>query len=232
MPEKVLFIEDELGLHEVVAAYLKLEGFEMVSAYDGREAMQYIDKSLSDFSAVILDVMLPEKSGIELLKIIRSKSDIPVIILTALGEEIDKLLGLELGADDYVVKPFSPRELVARLKAVLRRYGQAAKAEARDIMKIGDYVFDRVAKKVSFKDRQIPFTASELKIAFKLAENPRRVFTRSELVQVLTSEYVFDERIVDAHIKNMRRKLAEVGAPDFIETVRGFGYSFREAVKK
>lgn len=232
MPVRVLFVEDESGLHEVLAAYLKMEGFEMVSAFDGAEAMKYIESNLSDFSAVILDVMLPEKSGIELLKTIRAKSDIPVIILTALGEEVDKLIGLELGADDYVVKPFSPRELVARLKAVLRRYGQAQKQEDKEVIKIGEFVFDRAAKKVSYRERQIPFTASELKIAFKLAENPKRVFTRGELVQTLTNEYVIDERIIDAHIKNIRKKLAEAGAPDFIETVRGFGYSLKEAFEE
>lgn len=229
MTERILFVEDETGLHEVVEAYLKVEGFEMVSAFDGEEALKIIDNDLSGFSAIILDIMLPKKSGIELLKEIRSKSKIPVIMLTALGDEVDKLLGLELGADDYVVKPFSPRELVARLKAVLRRTRQAILTD-EDKFEIGDFVFDRMAKRVFYRNKPLPFTASEVKIAFKLAENPRRVFTRAELVEALTNEYVVDERIVDAHIKNIRKKLAENGAPDFIETVRGFGYTLKKDV--
>lgn len=228
MEEKVLFVEDEVNLHSVVSAYLKAEGFSTVSVYSGDEAKEIIEKSLNDFKAIILDIMLPGISGIELLKLIRSKSKIPVIMLTALGDEVDKLLGLELGADDYVVKPFSPRELVARLKAVLRRYKAGLETGEEKIIKVNDFIFDKEAKKVYYKDKPIPFTASELKIAFKLAENPKRVFTRSELIEVITAEYVVDDRVIDAHIKNMRKKLEEAGAPDFIETVRGFGYSLKK----
>ncbi|MCX7831324.1 MAG: response regulator transcription factor [Actinobacteria bacterium] len=229
MSGKVLFVEDEINLHEVVSAYLKNEGFEMVSAYTGNEAEEIIAKDLDKYVAIILDIMLPEKNGIELLKQIRSKSKIPVLMLTALGDEVDKLLGLELGADDYIVKPFSPRELVARLKAVLRRYRDSSEEDSL-IIRHGDFLFDKEAKSVFYKDRALPFTASEVKIALKLAENPKRVFTRSELIEVISSEYVVDDRVIDAHIKNMRRKLSEVGAPDFIETVRGFGYSFKRSL--
>lgn len=229
MSNKVLFVEDETNLHEVVSAYLKNQGFDMVSAYTGKEAEEIIAKNLDQYVAIILDIMLPEKSGIELLKQIRSKSKIPVLILTALGDEVDKLLGLELGADDYIVKPFSPRELVARLKAVLRRYRDSSEKDSA-IIRLGEFIFDKEAKSVFYKDKSLPFTASEVKIALKLAENPKRVFTRSELIEIISSEYVVDDRVIDAHIKNMRRKLSEVGAPDFIETVRGFGYSFKRSL--
>lgn len=226
MARKILFIEDEEALHEVVKAYLEKEGFEAVSVYSGSDALDLIKKEIDAYQAVILDIMLPGISGIELLKEIRTQSDIPVIMLTALGDEVDRLLGLELGADDYIVKPFSPRELVARIKAVLRRSERSSFKEGEKEIRRGPFVFDREAMQVIYDGKPIPFTASEIKIAFKMAENPKRVYSRGELIDLISDGYEVDERVIDAHVKNMRRKLEEAGAPDFIQTVRGFGYSF------
>jgi len=227
MTKKILLIEDEESLHDVIKAYLEKEGFQTISIFSGKDALDVISKEISDYQAVVLDIMLPEISGLELLKEIRKKSDIPVIMLTALGDEVDKLLGLELGADDYVVKPFSPRELVARIKAVVRRFERSALADKEARLVRGPFVFDKESMQVFYKDKPIPLTASEIKIVFKIAENPKRVFSRNELLELIASEYEVDERVIDAHIKNIRRKLEDAGAIDFIETVRGFGYSFK-----
>ncbi len=226
---KILFVEDEVELHDIVKAYFEREGFDIVSAYDADGALRIINDAREELNAIILDLMLPGLSGLEILKVVRKKSNIPVIILTAMGDEVDKLLGLELGADDYVVKPFSPRELVARTKAVLRRFMPAETKETRYI--IGDFEIDKEAAAVYYKGREVPFTASELKIIFKLAEMPARVFSRSELVRVVSDEYEVDERVIDAHIKNIRKKLASSEAPDLIETVRGFGYRISRSAK-
>jgi DNA-binding response OmpR family regulator len=227
MTKKILLIEDEESLHDVIKAYLEKEGFQTISIFSGKDALDVISKEISDYQAVVLDIMLPEISGLELLKEIRKKSDIPVIMLTALGDEVDKLLGLELGADDYVVKPFSPRELVARIKAVVRRFERSALADKEARLVRGPFVFDKESMQVFYIDKPIPLTASEIKIVFKIAENPKRVFSRNELLELIASEYEVDERVIDAHIKNIRRKLEDAGAIDFIETVRGFGYSFK-----
>jgi DNA-binding response OmpR family regulator len=229
MKKKIYFIEDEQSLHEILNKYAEIEGFELVSIFDGGEALKRIEEITSENGVIILDLMLPQVSGLEILKEVRRRSNQPVIILTAMGDEVDRLLGLELGADDYVVKPFSPREVIARVKAVLRRLESVeVSPQQRKRELIGGYIIDREEMRVYWNEKPIPFTAAELKIIFKLAESPKRVFMRSELVKVISDEYEVDERVIDAHVKNIRKKTYSAGSPDLIETVRGFGYRLNQ----
>jgi DNA-binding response OmpR family regulator len=229
MKKKIYFIEDEQSLHEILNKYAEIEGLELVSIFDGGEALKRIEEITSENGVIILDLMLPQVSGLEILKEVRRRSNQPVIILTAMGDEGDRLLGLELGADDYVVKPFSPREVIARVKAVLRRLESvevSPQPTKRELL--GGYIIDREEMRVYWNEKPIPFTAAELKIIFKLAESPKRVFMRSELVKVISDEYEVDERVIDAHVKNIRKKTYSAGSPDLIETVRGFGYRLNQ----
>lgn len=222
--KKILFIEDEKNLHEIVRGYFKRENMEVVSSFDGEKAVEVFKGE--NFDAVILDVMLPNKDGFQVLKQIRKESNIPVLMLTARTDEIDRLNGLKTGADDYIVKPFSPRELVARVKAVLRRIKET-KQSYRPVEIAGIRV-DTESYEARWKERKIPFTATELKIILKLIERSGKVYTRNQLLVELGDQYEVDERTVDAHLKNIRKKLNEFGAPDIIETVRGFGYRIKK----
>lgn len=220
--KRILFVEDEKALHEAVRAYFEKEGMEFKSAYTGKEALEAISSPTGNFDLIVLDLMLPERDGFEVLREIRKRYDVPVIILTARGDEIDKLLGLELGADDYVTKPFSPRELVARAKAILRR---TALLPQNSFPKLKHLKIDTESFEVWHDEDLVPLSASEIKILLLLAKRPGRVFSRTEIARELGSEYEIDNRTIDAHIKNIRKKLSEVNAdPMIIETVRGFGY--------
>lgn len=219
----ILVVDDDKNICELVRLYLTKEGFETVSAYTGRSAVKLFSEV--NPAAVILDVMLPETDGIEVLKEIRKVSNSPVIMLTAKGETIDKILGLELGADDYIVKPFEPKELIARLKAVLRRYTSPSDDS-------GEITFDKLSinmntyeLRVDGKVMEIP--PKELELLHFLCSRPNKVFTRDQLLdEVWGYEFFGDSRTVDVHIKRLREKIEGVSDSWHLKTVWGVGYKF------
>ncbi|MEZ4608467.1 MAG: response regulator transcription factor [Deinococcales bacterium] len=219
----ILIVEDEIRLAEILEEYLKREGYRVERAKDGLRALELWRSAQPHL--VLLDIMLPQLDGLEVARRIRSESDVPIIMLTARDEEIDKLLGLGLGADDYVVKPYSPREVVARVKAVLRRSSRPPTPP--ESYQLGDLQVDADKYLVRCQDEEISLTASELRLLAALAKEPGVVKQRLELLHASGDPDSFaDERTVDAHIKNIRRKLGECGKQ--LETVRGVGYRLRE----
>ncbi len=221
--ESILIVEDEKKIAEIVKAYLEKEKYRVEHAETGEEALKYLNEP---FDLIILDLMLPDIQGEELCSIIRENSDVPVIMLTAKSAEEDRIKGLGIGADDYVVKPFSPRELVARVKAQLRRAGKTR----RKILSYnrGTLKIDTVHYEVIKENKQVVLTPTEFKILIALAENPGRVFSRDQLVNVVQG-YDFEgyDRTVDAHVKNLRHKIEKDSKePLFIRTVYGIGYKF------
>jgi len=227
-PPTVLVVDDDHKLIALVRMYLERDGFTVVGAYDGRQALDLFARHRPGF--VILDVMLPGTDGIEVCRALRRRSSVPILMLTARVEESDKLAGLGVGADDYVTKPFSPRELVARVHAILRRTGQRPEA-APKIMR-GDLSLDVERHEVFVAGREVRLTVVEYKLLQALMEFPGRVFSREQL---LTHVYAFDEavvidRTIDVHIGKLREKLGDDPArPRYIETVRGVGYRLLEA---
>jgi len=225
--KKILVVDDEPDLVELISYNLKKEGFEVSSAPDGEEALKKIRKDA--FNLVLLDLMLPGIQGMELCRILRNdpKTEaLPIIMLTAKGEEVDKILGLELGADDYITKPFSPRELVARVKAVLRR--SLEKPTPERMLKVGDLVIDTERYTVSVKGKPIKLSATEFKLLLFLAARKGKVFNREQLLDAIWSEEAFVEpRTVDVHIRRLRAQIEEDPAhPRYIKTLRGIGYFF------
>lgn len=223
---KVLVVDDDPGIVKVVRAYLEQEGIQVVVAYDGKKAMQIARHEKPDL--VVLDLMLPEMDGWDVCRALRKESDVPIVMLTARVEESDKLVGLELGADDYVTKPFSPRELVARVRAVLRRV-QGLPPEPERISR-GDITVDISRHAVTVGDKPIELTPTEFDLLATLMGDPGRAFTRSQLLEQ-TQGYAYDgyERTIDVHIKNLRKKIeADPGNPQRIKTVYGVGYKFDE----
>jgi DNA-binding response OmpR family regulator len=225
MKAKILLVEDEVKLARVVADYLTAAGFDVLKAYTGREALAFFRHEKPDL--VILDIMLPEMNGLEVAKIIRKESSIPIIMLTAKVEESDRVLGLEMGADDYITKPFSLRELVARVKAVLRR----AKGEVfTPTLRVGDIEIDLQKREVTVAGKPVELTPTEFEILNLLARHPGRVFTRLEILQRIQS-YAYEsyERTVDVHIRNLRKKIEpDPKNPRYILTVYGVGYKLAE----
>jgi len=220
---KIEIIEDDRDIVEMVEYNLREEGYRTIAAFDGEKGIDLARREKPDL--IILDLMLPAIDGFEVCKILKqqeSTSHIPIIILSAKSRETDKVVGLELGADDYMTKPFSPRELIARIKAVLRRH----KEQPAEI-KRGQIVIDGTKHKVLVKGRDVELTATEFRLLECLARRPGVVFSRNQLLDGLSADksMVYD-RTVDAHIKSLRRKLGQ--AKDYIETVRGVGYRFRE----
>lgn len=218
---KVLVVEDEAGISRTLDAYLRRDGFRTEIAATGTRALSLFRAAQPDL--VLLDVMLPELDGFEVLKAIRRESDVPVIMLTARSEEVDRLVGLGLGADDYVVKPFSFREVMARVKAVLRR-SQPAQEHSSKPLSVGQMVIDPESVTVRFDDQDVPLTATEFRLLAALASAPGRVFSRSELIERSLPNSDMLERTLDSHVKNLRRKLYAAGAPDLLLTVRGMGF--------
>jgi DNA-binding response OmpR family regulator len=217
----VLVVDDNKKIVNVLSEYLRTEGYTVLEAFDGNTALELLGSGSVDLA--LLDVMLPGVDGLELTKRFQAK-DIPVILVTARSEEIDRLLGLELGADDYVVKPFSPREVVARVKAVLRRCAKSA--EPADTLRLGDLELDRGRRLVTVGDTEVELTRSEFDILALMAGQPGRVFTRLQLLEEASGDaYEGYERTVDAHVKNIRRKLGEDSRnPRHLRTVFGVGY--------
>ena len=224
---KILVIDDETSIVNLVMAYLKPEGYEVYTAVDGNSGLKAARAFKPDL--IILDIMLPGMDGIELLSHLRRESDVYVIMLTAKTEEIDKIVGLSVGADDYVTKPFSPRELVARVKAALRRIETRAASsgrEARGVLSFKHLRMDLGARKVTVDDNPIELTAVEFDLLKALAENRGRVLSREQLLErVWGGEYFGEMRVVDVHLGHIRQKL---GREDLIATVRGVGYRFED----
>jgi two-component system, OmpR family, response regulator AdeR len=215
----ILIAEDELELAEILEAYLRREGYQTERAGDGKRALELYRAVKPDL--VLLDIMMPRLNGLEVLKTIRQDGQTPVIMLTARVEDDDKLLGLELGSDDYIIKPFNPREVVARVKAVLRRSGQR---QASDVLRMGKLEIYKEQAKVLVAKQTLELTPTEFRLLVCFAEAPGRVFSRLELLEASLPESEALERVVDAHLKNLRRKLEAAGAGDLIETVFGVGY--------
>jgi len=217
--QTILIVEDETRLAEILEEYLKREGFKTERAKDGKRALELWRAAQPDL--VLLDIMLPVLDGFEVARQIRSESSVPIIMLTARDDEVDKILGLGLGADDYVVKPYSPREVVARMKAVLRR--SSGMLVQNDKFTVGAIQIDLGQYTATCNGQEITLTASELRLLAELAKTPGMVKNRLELLNASGEEDSFaDERTVDAHIKNIRRKLGDCS--EQLETVRGVGY--------
>jgi len=223
----ILIAEDDRKTASLVALYLEREGFKTISAYDGRQALELAKRHKPGF--VILDLMLPKIDGIEVCRQLRSQSHVPILMLTAKDEELDRVLGFSLGADDYVVKPFSPRELVARVKAILRRVSPET-SKAKGLLAYGRLALDPEKRRVTLNGHPVSLTLSEYKLLHALMAAAGRVFSREELLNRLypRGEAVID-RVVDVHIGKLRQKIEKDPAkPSYIVTVRGIGYQFAE----
>jgi two-component system, OmpR family, alkaline phosphatase synthesis response regulator PhoP len=222
---RILVIDDEKDLIELIRYNLELEGFEVKAAGDGEMGLSAAAQSLPDL--ILLDLMLPGIDGLEVCRALRSDvrtSRIPVIMLTARGGEPDRIVGLEMGADDYVTKPFSPRELTARVRALLRRSGD--RAAPSGIIRLGALVVDLGRREVTVGDTVVSLTATEFKLLHLLASRPGRVFSRGELIDgVLGHDVAVLDRTIDVHVVSLRKKLGDGG--EQIQTVRGFGYRFK-----
>jgi two-component system alkaline phosphatase synthesis response regulator PhoP len=226
MAKKILVIDDEPKIVEICQDYLVKAGFEVVHAYDGPTGLAMARHSQPDL--VVLDLMLPGMDGLDVCREVRRESNVPIIMLTARVEEADKLIGLELGADDYMTKPFSPRELVARVRTVLRRGTGNPQA---DLIHAGDLTLDRNHYAARFPDREIPLTPTEFELLATLASQPGRIFSRSQLLTAVRGvAFESYERAIDSHIRNLRRKIEpEESEMRYIITVHGAGYKFVEA---
>ncbi len=226
MRYKILIVDDEPDVVELVEYNLKNAGFDVIKCGDGNEALKKIQNEKPDL--ILLDIMLPNIDGFEICKILKRNQDtaaIPVIMLTAKAAEVDKIVGFELGADDYITKPFSPRELVLRVKTLLKRI--KGNDEATSIIQYGPLRIDSSRFEVSVKGKKVELTATEFKLLSTLANRPGRVQTREQLLQeVWEYNSSVDTRTVDTHIRRLREKLGP--AADYIETIRGFGYRFLE----
>lgn len=228
MAEKILIVDDEKPIVDSIKYTLYREGYDVVVSYDGEDALEKFKKESPDL--IILDIMLPKLSGLEVCRIIRRTSNVPIIMLTAKGEDMDRVIGLELGADDYVPKPFSMRELVARIKAVLRRAKiPVASTKTKEKLEFDDVVIDVVGRIVTKRGEQIDLSPKEFDLLVTLAENEGRVMSREYLLShVWGEDFYGDDRTVDVHIRWLREKLEDDPSnPKYIQTVRGIGYILR-----
>lgn len=221
---RILVVEDEPNVSELVSLYLSREGFEVQVAVDGKAALQAFDASHPDL--VVLDLLLPEIDGWEVCRQIRSRSQTPIIMLTARTDDLDRILGLEMGADDYVSKPFNPRELVARVRAVLRRVRASQSVESQSVLRFPNLEVNRRRRAALVADTEVPLTPKEFDLLWLMASHPGRTFTREELLEhVWGFDYFGDERTIDVHVKRLRRKLEPEELPyRYIHTVWGVGY--------
>ena len=222
MQELILIVDDEAKIVRLARDYLEKNGFRVIAASDGQSALTTARRERPDL--IVLDLMLPGMDGREVCRILRRESDVPIIMLTALSEEVDQVTGLELGADDYITKPFSPRALVARVRAMLRRVHGGVKTSA--IIRAGALEIDAEKYIVSLNGRQVHFTPNEFKLLYRLASRPGQTLTREQLLDDLRGAASSIDRSVDSHIKNLRRKLEAESKDQIIETVYGIGYRF------
>jgi DNA-binding response OmpR family regulator len=221
----ILVIDDEPQIADICRDYLTAAGFEVMVAHDGVKGLAVARKEQPDL--VVLDLMLPGIDGLDVCRELRRESSMPVIMLTARVEESDKLIGLELGADDYLTKPFSPRELVARVRTVLRR--ASGSAQPTEIIRAGNLTLDRARYKAIWPDHEVTLTPTEFEILAALASQPGRIFSRAQLLTVARGvAFESYERAIDSHIRNLRRKIESEGEPEYIITVHGVGYKFAE----
>ncbi len=224
MPAKVLIIDDEPSVLNLVSAYLRPEGFEVYTAADGPSGLRAARVYKPDL--IVLDLMLPGMDGLEVLNRLRRDSNVYVILLTARTEETDKIVGLSIGADDYVTKPFSPRELVARIKAALRRMKLISQEGNEGILNFRHVQIDLDARRVFVEGKEVELTATEFELLKALAQNAGRVMTRERLLEkIWETDYYGDARVIDVHVGHIRQKL---GHPEWIATVRGVGYRFED----
>lgn len=228
MNTKVLLADDDPNVREFIRLYFHKQNIELLEACDGKTALELVEKESPD--CVILDVMMPEKDGFEVCREIRKDSDVPIIMLTAKDEELDRVLGLELGADDYITKPFSPRELVSRMKAIFRRVQPKDRpSEENQVISIGSLVIDPMRREVIFADKALSFRPKEFDLLYQMAKTPGLVYSREQLLeQVWGHDFFGDMRTVDVHIKKIRQHLQELPT-DLIHTVWGIGYKFEAA---
>jgi DNA-binding response OmpR family regulator len=235
LERRVLVVDDEARIRTVLRAYLEAEGFSVAEAATGTEALRHVGDAAEAPSLVLLDIGLPDLDGLEVLRTIRQTSDVPVILVTARAEEVDKLVGLGVGADDYVTKPFSPREVVARTRTVLRRAAlttadrtAAGAGRETSVHEFDGLRIDDGRREVVRHDRAVDLSALEFDLLLALASAPGRVYSRAQLLEkVWGYDFYGDERVVDVHIRNLRKVLGDdAGSPQVIGTVRGVGYKF------
>lgn len=223
MQKTILVVDDDKSIVRLVSSYLEQEHFKVFTAYNGATALQILRREIVDL--VILDLMMPERDGWDVTRTVRNDTklaDIPIIMLTARIGDTDKILGLELGADDYVTKPFNPREVIARVRTVLRR---TVPKQASNILRVGAITMQIDSRRVSVHDTYVELTPTEFALLKTLLMNPNYVFSRSELIeQSLGYEYESIERTLDSHIRNLRRKIEPDEEPIYIQTVYGIGY--------
>ena len=229
MPKTILIADDEPNIRDVVRFALNSAGFECDEAHDGQMALEMFDADRH--ALVILDIKMPHTDGLEVCRIIRQTSDVEIILLSSLDDEIDRVVGLELGADDYVTKPFSPRELVARVKARLRKRGAPSRDPTSEpVTHIGNLTIDERQFAVRWSDVTIPLTAKEFALLLVLAKSPGRVFSRSQLMRSAYGDgTIVSERTIDSHIRRIRARFAEVGT-EAIDTAHGFGYRLAKSI--
>lgn len=226
----ILIADDNADITDVLAAYVKKEGYEPVIAADGEEALRLFRQH--DPAAVLLDVMMPKEDGYEVCRKIRAVSDTPVILITARGEDFERVMGLDIGADDYIVKPFSPNEVMARLRAVLRRMTRADRERISEknenVLQIGNLEINLEEYTLHIGGKRVALTKKEIETMWTLASNPKKVFTRDNLLDSLWGyDYIGDTRTVDSHVKRLRAKIDKVEHPGWdIATVWGLGYKF------
>jgi len=223
--ERILVVDDEASIQEVVRGYLEREGFIVYTASDGREALELAERKQPQL--IVLDLMLPDVPGEEIARQVRDRSDVPILMLTAKSSEEERIRGLGLGADDYVVKPFSPRELVARVKAILRRAGAGeVPLSEQGVFDDGRLVIDGVRHEVRIAGEPVDLTPTEYRLLSALAQYPGRAYSRFELInRVQGHDFEGYERTIDAHVKNLRRKIeGDPAHPRYVETVPGVGY--------
>lgn len=238
MNKKILIVDDEPHILELLKYNLENENYEVIQAETGIEALKKLNKNIS---LAILDLMLPDIDGLEILKTLRKNnetSNIPVIVLTAKGDEFDRVLGLELGADDYIAKPFSIRELIARIKALLRRVNDNSNnnnieiENNKNIIKFDDVEMNEINRSVSINNKIIEMTLKEFELLRLIIKSPGKVFTRDELLEKIWGyDYIGETRTIDVHIRQLRKKIEKDDSnPIYIKTVRGIGYKFREDI--
>ena len=222
---RILVADDDRSVHETLGLYFRREEYQMLSAFDGEEAIEMMRKSRPDI--IVLDIMMPKKDGLMVCREIRRESNVPIIMLSAKADEFDRLLGLELGADDYIAKPYSPREVVARIKAVLRRLRDSREQDQVTHLVVGNLDIDMNAYIVKLDDQQVACTPKEIEILWTLAGNPGMVFSREHLLQSIWGyDFLGDTRAVDSHIKRIRAKICSESNGWDIKTVWGVGYRF------
>ncbi len=227
---KMLIADDNKQITSILSNYARKEGFEPVVALDGEEALRLFDEHESDIAMVLLDVMMPKVDGFEVCRRLRGKSLVPVIMVTARGEDFEKIMGLDIGADDYIIKPFSAGEVMARVRAILRRMQPREEKTAHNIYRYSNLMIDLDKYVVTVNGSEVPLTKKEVELLWTLAKNSSKVFSRDNLLDSLWGyDYYGDSRTVDSHIKRMRAKLDKFEHPGWeIKTIWGVGYRFEE----